>query len=271
MIQKRIFYVWGANESKPEKVLKCIESWKKNLPDYEIIEINDESKEYFDFQEELKRNKWFKTVYERKMWAYVADYVRVKVLYNNGGIYLDTDVEVIKDMSPLLNNPAFVGLQDEKRTEPAILGAQKGNPFLKKVLDFYNQEIWTSELYKIPDIFEYFINIEKNHVNYITLFKLQNYLNLKDLTIYSKEYFIPFKPQLGEKASTTNNTYTIHWFEGNWLKPEILYFLENKNKLPIDIINENLKTNSQNILKKYRVECLYRKKIRKLEGANNAI
>ena len=57
MISKKVFYVWGANESKPEKVLKCMASWQKNLQDYEIVEINDESKEYFDFQEELKQNK----------------------------------------------------------------------------------------------------------------------------------------------------------------------------------------------------------------------
>ena len=137
MIPKKVFYVWGANETKPEQVLKYIESWKKNLPGYEIIEINDRSKDYFDFEAELNQNRWFRTVYERKMWAYVADYIRVKVLYNNGGIYLDTDVEVIKDMSPLLNEPAFVGMQNETLTEPAILGAQQGNMFIKKISDFY--------------------------------------------------------------------------------------------------------------------------------------
>ena len=111
MIPKRIFYVWGVNDPKKRDVLACMQSWRQNCPDYEIIEINEKSKKYFDFQKELTNNKWFKTVYERKMWAYVADYVRIKTLYENGGIYLDTDVTVIKKFDKFLNDPAFVGMQ----------------------------------------------------------------------------------------------------------------------------------------------------------------
>ncbi len=258
MIPKRIFYVWGANESKPEKVLKCMESWKKNLPDYEIIEINDESKKYFDFENELHQNRWFRTVYERKMWAYVADYVRVKVLYDNGGIYLDTDVEVLKDMSPLLNEPAFVGMQDEKRTEPAILGAQKGNTFLKKVLDFYNQEIWDSELYKIPDIFSKFITTELSSTSEFS--KPQEIIKLKSLTIYPQEYLVPFQSGRYTPNAITAKTYTIHWFNGSWVKPEILYFLENKHKMSIEEIDESYKKNEVDLERKYRVLCIVNNK-----------
>ena len=78
MIPKRIFYVWGINDEKKRDVQVCIQTWRQYLPDYEIIEINENSKEYFDFQKELQNNKWFKTVYERKMYAFVADYIRVK-------------------------------------------------------------------------------------------------------------------------------------------------------------------------------------------------
>ena len=254
MIPKRIFYVWGANESKPEKVLKCIESWKKSLPDYEIIEINDESKEYFDFQEELKQNKWFKTVYERKMWAYVADYVRVKVLYDNGGIYLDTDVEVLKDMSPLLNNPAFVGLQSEKLTEPAILGAQQGNMFIKKISDFYNREIWNTELYTLPQIFSRFIAEEYRILPESG--KFNEIVNLKHLTIYPQEYLVPFQSGSYTSNAITSKTYTIHWFNGSWVKPEILYFLENKHKMNTQEIDESFKSNGL----KYRAICRFREK-----------
>ena len=104
MIPKRIFYVWGANEPKGKAELMCLFSWFQNLKDFEIIEINDNSTEYFNFQEELKNNKWFKTVYDRKMWAYVADYIRIKTLYDNGGVYFDTDVMAIDRKSTRLNS-----------------------------------------------------------------------------------------------------------------------------------------------------------------------
>lgn len=257
MIPKRIFYVWGANETKPEQVLKYIESWKKNLPGYEIIEINDRSKDYFDFEAELNQNRWFRTVYERKMWAYVADYIRVKVLYNNGGIYLDTDVEVIKDMSPLLNEPAFVGMQNETLTEPAILGAQQGNMFIKKISDFYNQEIWNSELYTLPQIFSKFI-AEEYHIPPESG-KLKEIVKLKHLTIYPQEYLVPFQSGCFSRSAITDKTYTIHWFNGSWVKPEILYFLENKHKMSIQEIDESFRSNGL----KHRITCILRSKKQK--------
>ncbi|MCQ2562710.1 MAG: hypothetical protein MJ158_03815 [Alphaproteobacteria bacterium] len=112
MIPKRIFYVWGANEKKPRDVLVCIQTWRQMMPDYEIIELNEDDKTYFDYEENLKANKWFRTVYQNKMWAYVADYIRIKVLYEHGGIYFDTDVSVVKSLTPLLKNKCFVGMQN---------------------------------------------------------------------------------------------------------------------------------------------------------------
>ena len=128
-IPKRIFYVWGANEKKRRDVELCILSWRLLMPDYEIIEINENSKDYFDFQEELTSNKWFRTVYENKLYAYIADYIRIKVLYDNGGIYLDTDVSTLKRFDKYLEESAFVGMQSDSslgssNLEPAILGAQ---------------------------------------------------------------------------------------------------------------------------------------------------
>lgn len=233
-IPKRIFYVWGNNESKPEKVLKCMESWKKNLPDYEIIEINDESNEYFDFQEELKQNKWFKTVYERKMWAYVADYIRIKVLHNNGGIYLDTDVEVLKSFDDVISAPAFIGIQDSSLdgnkdlVEPAILGAQKGNILLKKILLFYDNLIWEEPIYTMPEIFSYFLN--RYNIYPFPQKSKQKIIKLKDINIYPEEFFIPFRFKTEyEQNCITPNTHTIHWWGGSWLKPEILSFLNKKH------------------------------------------
>lgn len=134
MIPKRIFYVWGAREAKRRDVLACMLSWQLNLKDYEIVEINEESNEYFNFQKELKNNKWFREVYNRKMWAHVSDYIRIKVLYEHGGIYFDTDVSVVKSLDPFLSEKAFVGMQNEEYVEPAILGSEPKNELLGDIL-----------------------------------------------------------------------------------------------------------------------------------------
>ena len=244
MIPKRIFYVWGANEPKGKAELMCLFSWFQNLKDFEIIEINDNSTEYFNFQEELKNNKWFKTVYDRKMWAYVADYIRIKTLYDNGGVYFDTDVMAIKDLTPLLDNPAFVGIQSYDRTEPAILGAEKGNPCLKQMLDFYNDEIWHSSLYKCPDLFKHFLELNCGKQEYDFDNIDDEVRQYKDITLYPRKYLIPFSPAQIRKEDIrkiSEDTYTIHWYKGSWSKPEIFYFLENKNKYNLSYLDEKCK------------------------------
>jgi len=138
MIEKKIHYVWFGN-AKPEKVLKCIESWKKNLPDYEIIEWNETN---FDVEEELKNNKFFRECYKRQLWAFVADYVRVKILYNYGGIYLDTDMEIIKDISSLLNSDLFLGYENEDTMSFGIVGVIPKHKVFEKMYEFYQNEIF---------------------------------------------------------------------------------------------------------------------------------
>ena len=95
MIPKKIHYCWFGRGEKPKDALKCIESWKKFCPDYEILEWNEDN---FD----LTQNRYMKEAYEAKKWAFVSDYARLKIIYDNGGIYLDTDVEIIKPIDDLL-------------------------------------------------------------------------------------------------------------------------------------------------------------------------
>jgi len=239
MIQKRIFYVWGAFEEKRRDVLACMQSWYQACPEYEIIEINEESKEYFDFQKELKNNRWFRTVYDRKMWAYVADYIRIKVLYDHGGIYLDTDVTVLKNFDEFLSDPAFVGMQDNSidgnhdLVEPAILGANKFNPVLKSILDFYEEDVWKLPIFSMPDLFNH--ALKKLYGRNIVSFKKkdeQTVIKYPDICIYPEKIFIPFR--FREKFSQDcikNETHTIHWWRASWVRREVVLFLENKHKM----------------------------------------
>ena len=90
------------------------------------------------------------------MWAYVSDYIRIKVLYEHGGIYFDTDVSVVKSLDPFLSEKAFVGMQNEEYVEPAILGSEPKNELLGDILNFYKNEIWTEEQSTMPQIFSIF-------------------------------------------------------------------------------------------------------------------
>ncbi len=238
MIPKRIFYVWGAKERKRRDVLACMQSWRQICSDYEIIEINEESTEYFDFQKELQNNEWFRTVYQKKMWAYVADYIRIKVLHDNGGIYLDTDVTVLKNFDEFLSDQAFVGIQDNSSdgkfdfVEPAILGAQKSNKLLKYISDIYQKDIWDLPIFTMPELFSWaFKNLYNDQFRTFPAKSQQNTIHCPDINIYPEKIFIPFRYE--EEFSPnciTPETHTIHWWGASWVKPEIINFLKNKSK-----------------------------------------
>ncbi|MBR1825780.1 MAG: glycosyltransferase [Alphaproteobacteria bacterium] len=243
-IPQRIFYVWGAHEPKKDKVSECINSWKKHLPNYEIAEINEESVRYFDFQKELKENRWFRTVYNRKMWAYVADYIRIKAIADNGGIYFDTDVSVVQNMDKFLSEPAFVGIQSSSVdgtgdwVEPAICGAKKNNALFRQISAFYDEKIWQEPIYTMPHIFNYFLR--QYDIFPFPAKSAQKIIHLPDITIYPERYFIPYRfREEYTPACIEPETHTIHWWGGSWVKPEIVKFLQNKHTIFHNIVKEH--------------------------------
>lgn len=232
MIPKRIFYVWSTKDKKPRDVQACIQTWRQAMPDYEIVELNEENTTYFDYKKHLQNNKWFKTVYENKMWAFVADYIRIHVLYDHGGIYFDTDVSVVKSFDKFLNDKAFVGMQDMFYTEPAVLGAEKHNKFLKNILSFYDEDIWKMPIFTIPEIFAYYLTKKYNIVNFPDKDK-QKIIATPDITIYPERFFIPFRFQSEFSPDCVGkDTYSIHWFGGSWTKPSVMQWLKNKHINP---------------------------------------
>ena len=228
-IPKVIHYCWFGGE-KPQKVLECIKNWKQMLPDYEIVEINEKNKELFDIEKECQNNLWFKTCYENKMWAYVADYARLKVLYEHGGVYFDTDITVEKDITELLEkNKLVLGWEDKFSINIAVVVVVVGNSLIKEMLDFYNDEIWCSKRYTIPQIVTHIL---KKH------YKLNPSTEITendDILILPQEYFYPIPVGLKEKANfVTTDTYTIHWWDASWTKSNIDYFMRNKHKIKLD-------------------------------------
>lgn len=204
MIPKKIHYCWFGRGEKPKLAKKCIESWKKFCPDYEIVEWNEDN---FD----INQNEYTKYCYDNKKFAFLSDYARLMVVYKEGGIYFDTDVEVIKSFDALLNNKAFVGFETDEYVNTGVsFGAEKNNPVIEQMLREYD---------KLSDGKSGTIGCPI--LNTEALKKLGLKLNgqtqsLKDVTVYSAEYFNPYDAPTG-RLSKSENTYSIHWYAASWM------------------------------------------------------
>ena len=131
MIPKIIHYVWVGGNPKPKNIQRCMKTWQKHLQDYKIVEWNEDN---FDIHE----NKYVEQAYKAKKWAFVSDYIRAKAIYEQGGIYLDTDVLVLDNLESLLDNHAFVGFENKENPFTAVFGAEKHHPLLKDMLAYYD-------------------------------------------------------------------------------------------------------------------------------------
>lgn len=211
-IPKIIHYCWLGRNPKPKSVLKCIESWKKYCPDYEIIEWNEDNLD-------LSSNLYSKQAYDAKAWAFATDYFRLWIVYTHGGIYLDTDVQVIKPLDPLLKNRAFMGFENEQMLNTGLgFGAEAGSEFI-----YRNMQAYTSLAYRNDDgtfnrrpAPEYSTEVAKAFGLTADTGKLQSVL---DLTCYPREYFSP-KDYFTGRIRTTRNTYTIHHYSSTWFTQE---------------------------------------------------
>ncbi len=139
-IPKVLHYCWFGGNPKPDLVLKCIESWKKVMPDYEIKEWNESN---FD----INSHPYTKYISDAKKWGFIVDYLRLYILYNHGGVYLDSDMFMLKSLDNLLNDSCFTAYEDDENLSCGAVGAEKDNPFIKFCLDYY--EKYNDENYRI--------------------------------------------------------------------------------------------------------------------------
>ena len=208
MIPKKIHYVWVGDQEKPALVLHCIESWKKFLPDYEIIEWNNSSLHYIN-------NDYASEAFSAKRWAFVSDYLRLYALYHHGGIYLDTDVEVTQNLDNFLHNDFFMGSEpyQKKFALPmtAVIGAKKNNSIVKGLLEHYNSLNFikkdgldlTANPYRFAEYFE-------KKFNLLTPYTKDKILKITDNSHIYPTYFF-CTPQKNQP------NFTIHFFDGSWL------------------------------------------------------
>lgn len=201
MIPKKIHYVWLGKGEKSAKIKHCIESWKKYLPEYEIKEWNEDN---FD----INYNDFTKKSYEEKKYAYTSDVIRLYALYTEGGIYMDTDVEVYKPLDEFLNEKAFTGFEGINYPVTATMGAEKGNPTIKFLLDYYD----CVDFIKYDDWMDYVRNEKTNTCiisNLLGMLGIDRQKNetqrIKNFTVYPQSYFF-----------TKGEGYTYHSFTGSW-------------------------------------------------------
>lgn len=220
-IPKTIHYCWFGKNPLPDFYQKCIESWRKYCPEYEILEWNESNCD-------ISENLYASQAYKNKKYGFVPDYFRLKIIYENGGVYLDTDVELIKNLDDLRYNEAFCGLQLPGEVAFGLgFGACKGNKVIKKLLDRYKNLIFEDEkgnlnetispVYQTDDLIKLGMKLGN---------KLQK---IEEMVIYPTDVLSP-KNLLTNLTTITTNTYAIHHFDGSWLSGERLLRKEKRLK-----------------------------------------
>jgi mannosyltransferase OCH1-like enzyme len=198
MIPKKIHYCWFGESEMPALQKACIETWKQHLADYELIkwdETNSPKNDYIAYH--LREGNW----------AFVSDYVRLHAIYTEGGIYLDTDFEVLKPFEQLLETNGFVAYQDDVLINNAIAGGTKGNPYFKDCMEYMVNRFEQNDTYHISPI------VSTN------VFQSKKY----DVKVYDKEVFYPYNPYDTSRKikilminMITENTYAIHHWAKSW-------------------------------------------------------
>ena len=206
-IPKVIHYCWFGKGEMPKLAKKCIKSWKKYCPDYELVLHTEEN---FD----LTQNRYLNEAYKAGKWAFVSDYARLKIIYENGGIYLDTDVELIKPIDDLVNLTGFMGFDEKGIVATGLgFGAEKGNKIVLEFLKDYDDIPFilpdgSLDLTPCPDrnteaLKRLGMDIDNRNQTFM------------DITFLPDEYLCPMDYYTGKKT-ITDKTYSIHHYSASW-------------------------------------------------------
>lgn len=216
MIPKIIHYCWFGRNPLPESAIKCINSWKKFFPDYEIKEWNEDN---FD----VNIIPYTQEAYSVKKYAFVSDYARFWILYKCGGLYFDTDVEVIKSMDDIIERGPFMGIEvgatSESKTPlvaPGLgLGVKPGLGLYREILDYYKELHFLDEEGNPNQV-----TVVTHTTNVLIRYGLKNSNQIQEVAgvwIYPRDYFNPLNDNTG-KLDITKNTRSIHWYSKTWLE-----------------------------------------------------
>lgn len=212
MIPKIIHYCWFGRGEKPELAKKCIASWRKSCPDFEIREWNEGNCDYLSIP-------FMAEAYAAKKYAFVSDVMRLIVLEQYGGVYFDTDVEVVRDISPLLDDEGFIGFENDQFVNSGqVMAAKAHHPVIQAMIEEYKKLRFTNaDGTATPvgcprlntDVMERFGLIRNGREQVVA-----------GIHVYSADYFNPMDSTTG-KLTKTENTYSIHWYSMSWLPKRV--------------------------------------------------
>lgn len=255
-IPKTIHYCWFGGNKKPPIIKKCIKSWKKFCPDYKIIEWNEGN---FD----VHCIPFCEQAYRAKKWAFVSDYARLKVLFEHGGIYMDTDVELIRPIGDLLEFECFLGFQHEHYVSNGLIfGAVPGNSFVRENAAIYESNSFTAQedSKKLIVCQEYTTELLKSYG--LTVPDTGCVQVVNGVHVFPSDYFCPYDHRTFQMKQT-ENTYSIHHFASSWWddarrrqyfhnkrKQMVDYYLHSPNRLLLRILGQNRYLMLKNTLKR---------------------
>lgn len=211
MIPKTIHYCWFGRGKKPYLIRKCLKSWNKVMPDYEIKEWNEDN---FD----VNAIPFVHQAYAEKKWAFVADVCRFYACYTEGGIYLDTDVEVFRSFDEFLNNSFFTGIEYQENADvyrlsldASVFGCEKGNAFAQECLDFYKDKSFRMNDGRITGgTVQAISSIIADKYGFQRINENQTLSN--GIKVFSTDYFCNISNPI--KKGTL---YSLHHFDGSWV------------------------------------------------------
>ncbi|MBD8003436.1 glycosyltransferase family 32 protein [Phocaeicola faecium] len=215
MIPKIIHYCWFGGNPLPQFAIKCIESWRKYFPNYEIKEWNERN---FD----VNIIPYTRDAYLAKKYAFVSDYARFWILYHYGGIYFDTDVEVIRSMNDLLDKGGFMGCEIDKGDNYSVapglgIASEAHHPLYYNILEKYKHLPFFLEENRINPYAV--VRITTDALFEAGLLPQPKIQTIQNITIYPADFFNPWNDVLG-KMNKTSNTRSIHWYSKTWMKPQ---------------------------------------------------
>lgn len=207
VIPKIIHFCWFGEKEIPHLEKHCIESWSTVLPEYKIMFWNEESFE-------INSVPYVKQAYEHKKYAFVSDYVRIYALYRYGGIYFDTDVEVLKSFDNYLDNDVFIGFENKTSVGTGIIGSSPKSQIMSQMLEYYHSHNFADEKGKIDTTTN--VQILMSILDKYGFVKENKNQELDGIRIYERDVFCPKKLKDGTFRSS-EKTVSIHYFSGSWL------------------------------------------------------
>lgn len=210
-MKKTIHYCWFGRGEKPKLVKKCIDSWKEKLPDYRIVEWNEDN---FD----ISKNRFVAEAYRDRNFAFVSDYVRAFVLYNYGGIYMDTDVEVLGSFDRFIEHSMFLGFEEGNFVGTCVMGTEKGHEIMKTYLSHYDSMAYFNDdgtKYTDTNVVLLTKLLEERGLNRNNEFQF-----VGDIAVYPRRYFSPYD-YINGISYITDESVAIHHFAQLWLPANV--------------------------------------------------